>query len=466
MSAPRETHALGLIGLGTMGANFARNLARHRVRLALFDTEAARATSLAAEFGVQAIAAGSLEALVRALPRPRAIFMLVPAGAPVDEAIAALAPHLEPGDAVIDGGNSFWRDTERRSAEAAKRDLAFLGFGVSGGAEGALKGPAIMAGGDLAVLARIAPIFEAVAAKHEGASCFTRCGPGGAGHFVKMVHNGIEYAVMQLLAEAYLLLRDLGGANATQIRGLFDGWRGTMAESFLLDCARRVLMASEDGHPLVERIVDAAEQKGTGTWTAAAALELGVPTPTLAEAVFARGISSQLATRQALAEGAARPAPQVSADAGELAADLAAAIPAVSLVAHVQGLALIAAASAAQGWNIDLAAVARGWRAGCILRSALMERLARDLAADGDPMRLLRAPVIADGSAAWRRLLASASAAGIAVPVLASALAHLDGLRTARSGADLIQGMRDVFGRHGFKRTDRPGSFHADWPEA
>jgi 6-phosphogluconate dehydrogenase len=191
-----------------------------------------------------------------------------------------------------------------------------------------------------------------------------------------------------------------------------------------------------------------------------------VPTPTLAEAVFARGISSQLATRQALAEGAARPAPQVSADAGELAADLAAAIPAVSLVAHVQGLALIAAASAAQGWNIDLAAVARGWRAGCILRSALMERLARDLAADGDPMRLLRAPVIADGSAAWRRLLASASAAGIAVPVLASALAHLDGLRTARSGADLIQGMRDVFGRHGFKRTDKPGSFHADWPEA
>ncbi|MBM3522480.1 MAG: NADP-dependent phosphogluconate dehydrogenase, partial [Alphaproteobacteria bacterium] len=233
-------HSLGLVGLGTMGANFARNLARNGVHLTLFDTEVERAAALALELAGQARAADSLASLAAALPAPRAIFMLVPAGAPVDEALAALAPHLEAGDVVVDGGNSFWRDTERRSDEADKRGLVFMGFGVSGGAEGALNGPAIMAGGASDALARIAPIFEAAAAKHEGATCFTRCGPGGAGHFVKMVHNGIEYAVMQLLAEAYLLLRDTHGLDAAEIRAVFEGWRGTMADSFLLECARRV----------------------------------------------------------------------------------------------------------------------------------------------------------------------------------------------------------------------------------
>jgi 6-phosphogluconate dehydrogenase len=458
-----EAHALGLIGLGTMGANFARNLAGHGVRLALFDTDPTRAAKLATEFGPQATAADSLQALARALPAPRAIFMLVPAGAPVDEVYAALAQHLEPGDCVIDGGNSFWRDTERRSAEAAKRGIAFLGFGVSGGADGALKGPAIMAGGEAGALARVAPMFEAVAAKHDGVPCFTRCGPGGAGHFVKMVHNGIEYAVMQLLAEAYLLLRDTCALDAAGIKRAFDGWRGSMADSFLLDCARRVLHAREGEHALVDLIVDAAEQKGTGTWTAAAALEFGVPAPTLAEAVFARGISAQRDTRLSLA------APSDEVDMADempakVAADLADALPAASLAAHVQGLALIAAASSARDWSTDLASVARGWRAGCILRSPLIEQVSGALAGNGDPMELLASPLMSRGGDPWRRLVALATIDARAVPVFASALAYLDGFRTAQSGANLIQGMRDVFGRHGFKRTDQPGSFHAQWP--
>lgn len=461
MAGP-AARSLGLVGLGTMGANFARNLARNGVHLALFDTEAGRAAALARDLGERARAADSLATLAASLPAPRAIFMLVPAGAPVDEALAALSPHLAAGDVVIDGGNSFWRDTERRSTDAAKRGLVFMGFGVSGGAEGALKGPAIMAGGANDALARIAPIFEAAAATHEGATCFTRCGPGGAGHFVKMVHNGIEYAVMQLLAETYLLLRDRHGLGAAEIRAVFDGWRGTAADSFLLECARRVLTASDGGRPLVDLIVDAAEQKGTGTWTAAAALEFGVPAPTLAEAVFARGISAQTTTRLALAE--LRPDERRPDQLTSLTSDLALALPAASLVAHVQGLALIDAASRAAGWQVDLAAVARGWRAGCILRSPLIERIAEALAAASDPMQLLNEPMATDGVAAWRRVVARAIDDRRAVPVSASALTYLDGFRTIVSGANLIQGMRDVFGRHGFKRTDKAGSFHAEWP--
>ncbi len=458
-----RTQSLGLVGLGTMGANFARNLAGKGIHLALFDADAARTTNLAAELGPRAVATDSLAKLARALPPSRTIFMLVPAGAAVDEAFTTLASHLAPGDTVIDGGNSFWRDTQRRSADAVTRGIAFMGFGVSGGAEGALKGPAIMAGGEAGSLAHIAPMFEAVAAKHDGIACFTNCGGGGAGHFVKMVHNGIEYAVMQLLAEAYLLLRDCHRLDAESIKRIFDGWRGTMADSFLLDCARRVLAAREGDVTLVDRIVDAAEQKGTGTWTAAAALEFGVPAPTLAEAVFARGISFQHEVRRGFAPLVLEQA-IVSPTPDATAADLAAALPAAALAAHVQGLALIAAASQAQGWNIDLAAVARGWRAGCILRSALIEDVAGMLAADSDPMPLLRSAVMANGVVAWRRVVALGTSTARAVPVFASALTYLDGFRTPISGANLIQGMRDVFGRHGFKRTDKPGSFNAEWP--
>lgn len=461
-------HALGLIGLGTMGANFARNLAGHGARLALFDADAERARSLAAELGGTATAAASLEAAIHALPRPRSLFLLVPAGDAVDKTLDALLPLLDAGDAVIDGGNSFWRDTERRVARLAPRGVDFLGFGISGGSEGARTGPAIMAGGTPDAVARVAPLFRAVAARHGGIPCFVDCGSGGAGHFVKMVHNGIEYAAMQILAEAYVLLRDHRGLDAAGIETVFRAWRDGPSGSFLLDCAVRALSAREDGTPLVDRIADTASQKGTGSWAAIAALEFGVPAPTLAEAVFARTLSALGSERRAAArDAAATPTPGAAAAVPD---DIAAAVLGASIASHAQGLALIAAAARERGWGADPAAIASSWRAGCIIRSSLMERIATELVASPPQTNLVRLPGFLDSLAAsepaWRRVVAAATAHGTPIPCLASALAYLDGYRQPRSGAHLVAAQRDIFGNHGFQRLDRPGSFHAIWPPA
>ena len=463
-AAGMATTALGLVGLGTMGANFARNLARNGARLALLDADPARATTLAAELGASATPTASLAALAAALPRPRAIFLLVPAGDAVDAALAELLGVLEPGDAVIDGGNSFWRDTARRTATAAASGVDFLGFGVSGGAEGALRGPAIMAGGAAAAVDRLAPLFRAVAARHGDEPCLVACGPGGAGHFVKMVHNGIEYAVMQMIAEAFVLLRDHHAMDVPRIAATMKPWADGEAGSFLLDCALRALAARDaDGSPLLDAIADTASQKGTGSWAAIAALELGVPAPSLAEAVFARCLSALRAERVAAA-ASAPPAPAAQAASVE---DIHAGLVGAAVSVHAQGFALVAAAAREHGWGTDLAAVARAWRAGCIIRSRLMERIAEALR-DAPGAELLRVPALASIAAraetGWRRMLAAATARGTPVPAFASALAHLDGTRQARSGAHLVAAQRDVFGRHGFRRLDREGSFHAEWP--
>ena len=463
-AAGMATTALGLVGLGTMGANFARNLARNGARLALLDADPARATTLAAELGASATPTASLAALAAALPRPRAIFLLVPAGDAVDAALAELLGVLEPGDAVIDGGNSFWRDTARRTATAAASGVDFLGFGVSGGAEGALRGPAIMAGGAAAAVDRLAPLFRAVAARHGDEPCLVACGPGGAGHFVKMVHNGIEYAVMQMIAEAFVLLRDHHAMDVPRIAATMKPWADGEAGSFLLDCALRALAARDaDGSPLLDAIADTASQKGTGSWAAIAALELGVPAPSLAEAVFARCLSALRAERVAGA-ASAPPAPAAQAASVE---DIHAGLVGAAVSVHAQGFALVAAAAREHGWGTDLAAVARAWRAGCIIRSRLMERIAEALR-DAPGAELLRVPALASIAAraetGWRRMLAAATARGTPVPAFASALAHLDGTRQARSGAHLVAAQRDVFGRHGFRRLDREGSFHAEWP--
>jgi len=471
MTAPTADMRLGLVGLGTMGANLARNLAGHGARLALFDTDPARAAMLAAELGAGpgpgADAAFDLPALAALLPRPRAILLLVPAGAPVDDALAALLPALAPGDAVIDGGNSFWRDTERRAATAAARGVDFLGFGVSGGAEGARHGPAIMAGGASAALARVTPLFAAVAARHGATPCLVACGTGGAGHFVKMVHNGIEYAVMQALAEIYVLLRDQHGLTGDAIAAHWQGWQRGTAGSFLLECALRALAARDIGAPLLDAIADTASQKGTGSWTAIAALECGVPTPTLAEAVFARSLSALKSERVA---AAAQPPRPIDTPARAVASpdDLRDALIGAMISIHAQGFALIAAGAQAQGWSVDLTAIARAWRAGCIIRSALIERIADTLESAPHAFNLLRVPALAalaaDVEPGWRRALVAATAAALPAPVLGSALAYADGYRQARSGAHLIAAQRDIFGHHGFQRLDRPGSFHADWP--
>ncbi len=466
-SASLAGRSLGLVGLGTMGANFARNLADKGARLVLFDADHTRAAVLAAELGNGAVAATDLAAAMRALPRPRGIFMLVPAGDAVDATLDALRPWLEPGDAVIDGGNSFWRDTERRTRRFADHGLDVLGFGISGGAEGARTGPAIMAGGAAEAVSRLAPMFSAVAARHDGEPCFVACGPGGAGHFVKMVHNGIEYAVMQMIAEAYVLLRDHHGLDADAIGGVFRSWRDGAAGSFLLDCAVRALAARDGDRPLIDSITDTASQKGTGSWAAIAALELGVPAPSLAEAVFARTLSALRTERLAAATDAHRAetsGPKVAID------DLAEAIVAASISVHAQGFALIAAASREYGWTNDPAAIAASWRAGCIIRSRLMEDIARALVGAPDVPNLLRVTALARSLAvrdgAWRRVVSAAARAATPVPALASALAYMDGYRQARSGAHLVAAQRDVFGRHGFQRLDRAGNFHAEWPSS
>ena len=466
--------SLGLIGLGTMGANFARNLAGKGARLVLFDADHARTAALAAELGAGAVAATDLAAAMRALPRPRGFFMLVPAGDAVDATLDALRPWLEPGDAVIDGGNSFWRDTERRTRRFAEYGLDVLGFGVSGGAEGARTGPAIMAGGAAEAVARLAPMFRAVAARYAGEPCFVACGPGGAGHFVKMVHNGIEYAVMQMIAEAYVLLRDHHGLDADAICGVLRSWRDGAAGSFLLDCAVRALAAREGDAPLIDTIMDTASQKGTGSWAAIAALELGVPAPSLAEAVFARTLSALRPERLAAAAAShSGTGPALGATGEHTRAriaidDLAHALVAASISVHAQGFALIAAASREHGWPNDPAAIAAAWRSGCIIRSRLMEDIAQALASAPEFPNLLRIPLLAQSiasrDAAWRRVVSAAAHAATPVPALASALAYVDGYRQPRSGAHLIAAQRDVFGRHGFQRLDRPGSFHAEWP--
>ncbi len=468
MTAPALAgHALGLIGLGTMGANFARNLAGRGAGLVLHDTDAARADTLAAELGGGARAAPTVAAAVAALPRPRALFLLVPAGAAVDATIDEISGHLESGDAVIDGGNSFWRDTEARVARLAKRGVDFLGFGVSGGSEGARTGPAIMAGGDAAAVARVAPLFRAVAARHGESPCFVDCGAGGAGHFVKMVHNGIEYAAMQVLAEAYVLLRDQLGMDAAGVTATLAGWRHGPAGSFLLDCALRALAARDADAPLLDSIADTASQKGTGSWAAIAALELGVPAPSLAEAVFARTLSALRTER--LAASARPPTLGASGVPASLQA-IHDALLGASIAIHAQGFALIAAAAQAYGWRSDLAAIAASWRAGCIIRSRLMEAIAAALAEERIPANLLRMQVFADALAAaepgWRQVAAAAATRATPVPCIASALAYLDGYRQPRSGAHLIAAQRDIFGNHGFQRLDRPGSFHAVWPPA
>lgn len=460
-------HTLGLVGLGTMGANFARNLNDHGARLVLLDTDGARATQLAQELGPSSKAVETLAALVRALPRPRNLFLLVPAGDPVDQALATLIDLLEPGDAMIDGGNSFWRDTERRARRAAERDIAFLGFGVSGGADGARHGPAIMAGGDTTAIARVAPIFRAVAAKHGDQPCFVACGPGGAGHFVKMVHNGIEYAVMQLQAEIYALLRDRGLA-ASQIADAFTRYIAGDLGSFLLECAIRALRAEESGGALVDLVMDTASQKGTGAWAAIAALELGVPTPSLAEAVFARCLSAlrdeRIAASQELAPRARRAILELEATIDHCGAALGAANVAI----HAQGFALMEAAARDHGWSLDLGAVARAWRNGCIIRSRLMEMIADSLAGDPAPLNLLRLPSIRrefdSREAGYRQLMREADRQPL--PVLSASLAYVDGYRQPRSGANLIAAQRDVFGRHGFARLDKSGKFNAEWPSA
>ena len=394
---PEEVQArVGVVGLAVMGSNLARNFARHGHTVALFNRTTARTDDLVALHGGEGtfLAAPDLEQFVATLERPRRIVLMVMAGAPTDATIDALVPLLEPGDIVVDGGNAHYEDTRRREQALRARGLHFVGAGISGGEEGALLGPSIMPGGSRESYAALGPLLEDIAASVDGEPCCAWMGPDGAGHFVKMVHNGIEYADMQFIAEAYDLLRT-AGMEPSAIAEVFREWNTGDLDSFLIEITAEVLdqVDADTGRPLVDLIVDAAEQKGTGRWTVQSALELGTPVNAIAEAVFARSTSGHGALRQA-ARGLAGPTSAPEIDASTLVSDVRSALWASKVVAYAQGLDQIATASAAYGWDVDLASVAKIWRAGCIIRARLLERI-RSVYAAQDLASLLVDPEVA-----------------------------------------------------------------------
>ena len=462
---------MGVVGLATMGQNLARNLASHGVRVAVFNRTRRRTDEFMAAYGREGDfrAAGSLEELVRLLQPPRAILVMVKAGAPVDEAIDALSPLMQPGDTIIDGGNSLFHDTRRRAAEAEARKLGFIGSGVSGGEEGALHGPSIMPGGTRESYHRVEAMLTAIAAKVDGVPCCTYIGPDGAGHFVKMVHNGIEYADIQLIAETYDLLRHAAGLGPDETAEVFRGWNQGRLQSYLIEISAHVLAKRDGGGGpfLVDAIEDEAEQKGTGRWTSQSALELGVPLTGITEAVFARMLSSQKAQRMRASGVHKGPSP-ARAGAG-LVDDLQDALYASKIVAYAQGFEHLAAGSREFGWNLDLGALATIWRGGCIIRAQFLDRIKDAYEGTPDLPSLMLAPffqeALANAQPAWRRVVKAAVDQGIPVPAFASSLAYYDGYRRARGPANLIQGLRDYFGAHTYHRTDREGAFHTRWAQ-
>jgi 6-phosphogluconate dehydrogenase len=472
MSTASDTH-FGLTGLATMGANLARNVAHHQIPVVVHNRTVSRMEKFIDEHGSEGPIAGqeSVERWVGALARPRVCMSMVQAGQATDAVIDEIAPHLDPGDVLIDGGNANFRDTQRRHAKLAERGIHFLGVGVSGGEEGALNGPSIMPGGDREPYDEsVKDIFEAIAANVDGTPCCTYVGSDGAGHYVKMVHNGIEYADMQLIAESYDLLRHGARMEVPAIAERFTSWNDSELESFLIEITARVLGKTDEatGRPLVDVILDAAEQKGTGRWTAQNALELGVPLTGITEAVFARTLSALKSQREHAAEVLAGPSANGAGDES-LVSDLEHALYASKIVSYAQGFAQMAAAADDEGWDIDLGSMATIWRGGCIIRARFLDRIRE--AYDSEPAlsNLMLADFFAsaleEAQDPWRRVVARAAELGIPTPAFSSSLAYYDGYRRARGPAGLLQGLRDLFGAHTYKRVDREGTFHVMWGE-
>ena len=480
-------HEIGVVGLATMGENLARNLASHGVRVAVYNRTRRRTDDFMAAHSSQGDfrPAASLEELVRILAPPRAILLMVKAGSAVDEAIDSLSSMLQPGDTIIDGGNSLFHDTRRRAAAAEATGLGFIGAGVSGGEEGALLGPSIMPGGNRESYQRVAEMLTAISAKVDGVPCCTYIGPDGAGHFVKMVHNGIEYADIQLIAETYDFLRQALGMSPADLAAVFREWNQGELQSYLIEITGNVLAKQDGKSALVDAIEDKAEQKGTGRWTSESALELGVPLTGITEAVFARMLSSQKADRVKAAQILAGPKssplagevarraggemPQLSTANTNLIDDVRHALYASKIVAYAQGFEHLRAGSKEFNWNLDLGALATIWRGGCIIRAQFLDRIKDAYAESPDLPNLMLAPffqqALASAQQSWRTVVKQAIDQGVPIPAFASSLAYYDGYRRARGPANLIQGLRDYFGSHGYHRTDREGAFHTRWAQ-
>jgi 6-phosphogluconate dehydrogenase len=461
--------SFGIIGLAVMGRNLALNIEEHGFSVAVWNLEPEmREQFLAENPGKKFVGAATLEELVASLARPRRILMMIRAGGPVDMALDKLAPLLEPGDIVVDGGNSWFQDTRRREQAMAARGLRFFGMGVSGGEDGARFGPSLMPGGAPEAYARLADVLEAIAARTESGPCVTHVGPDGAGHYVKMVHNGIEYGDMQLIAEAYDVLARVLGLDAAAIAGVFERWNRGRLESFLIEITAKIFAVAdpETGRPLVELVEDKAGQKGTGKMTAQVALDLGVPIPTIAAAIDARVLSSLKDERVQASRKLAGPQPRPVADDGLIDA-VENALYAAKVCSYAQGMNLIRA-GAAFGWKIDLAEIARIWKGGCIIRARFLDTIRAAYQRQPDLANLLLdetfAAAVAAADAGWRRVVGLAQQAGVPVPAFSASLAYYDSYRTARLPQNLTQAQRDAFGSHTYERTDRPGTFvHTDW---
>ncbi len=466
---------LGVIGLGVMGENLALNVTDHGFRVVLWDRTEAKVASLVqrSEPNRSWIGTKTLEEFAAAFGQPRRILLMIKAGDAVDEMLEKLTPLLAPGDVVIDGGNSFFADTQRREASMRLRGVHFVGMGVSGGEEGARHGPSLMPGGAQAAYDYLRPILEAIAAKTDSGPCVTYVGPDGAGHFVKMVHNGIEYGVMQLIAEAYDLLHRALGLTAVEIANLFAEWNRGPMESYLIEIASQVLSVRdpETGKPLVEMILDQAGQKGTGKWTAQVALDLGVPIPTIAAAIDARVLSSMKVERVvASAQITSATTPRVAGDAKELVAAVRDALVAATICSYAQGMALLRAGSAEYKWSVNMREIARIWTGGCIIRARLLNTIMQAFERAPELTNLLLdaaiQPQVMQAEQGWRRTVELAVAHGIPVPAMSASLSYFDSYRTAALPQNLTQAQRDYFGAHTYQRVDRPdaGFVHSDWP--
>jgi 6-phosphogluconate dehydrogenase len=465
---------IGLIGLAVMGENLVMNMANHGFTVAVYN----RTTSRVDEFvtgrgaGKTIIGTHSLEDLCAALERPRKVMMMVKAGPVVDSLIEQLLSHLEEGDIVIDGGNSHFPDSERRRKDLEKRGFLYVGTGISGGEEGALTGPSIMPGGSPRAWEHVKPIFQTIAAKVDGGEpCCDWVGEGGAGHFVKMVHNGIEYGDMQLICEAYQLMKEIGGLAAGDQHGVFKRWNQGELQSYLIEITADILSKKDDetGKPMVDVILDTAGQKGTGKWTATVALDLGVPVTLIGEAVFARSLSAQKELRVEASKSLRGPQPAFDGDRSRFVEDVRNALYAAKIVSYAQGFSLMREAAAEFGWKLNYGGIALMWRGGCIIRSKFLGEIKTAYQRDPELANLLLDPFFRDiverAQAGWRRVTAAAVTNGISVPAISSALAYYDGYRSARLPANLLQAQRDYFGAHTYERIDKERGrfFHTNW---
>ncbi len=462
---------VGLIGLAVMGQNLALNIERNGFPIAVYN----RTTERTEEFlsgpaaGKRIFGARTIEEFTGLLERPRRIILMVQAGPAVDAVLAQLRPYLEPGDVVMDGGNSHYRDTERRSKELAEAGIYYFGTGISGGEEGALKGPSIMPGGPKEAYPLIEPILTRIAAKVDDGPCVTYIGPGGSGHYVKMVHNGIEYGDMQLIAEAYDILRRGTGMAAPELSEIFAAWNQTELDSYLIEITARVLayIDPETGKPIVDVILDKAGQKGTGRWTSQDALELGVPIPTIDAAVWSRNISALKDERVRASSILQGPNYQGRPPRAQLIEAVRAALYASKISSYAQGMHLLKTASAAYGWNLNLSEIARIWKGGCIIRAKLLNRIQQAFLRDPELSNLLLdaefSQAVNSRQAHWRWVVQTARMMGVPCPGMSASLDYFDSYRQERLPANLIQAQRDYFGAHTYERVDKPGVFHTEW---